>query len=61
VNGDGPIAEGVQLFLERLEQKTSWGKNEVKDLLLKSIVEAGARGTAKRVIGGRGAQGWGQS
>jgi len=29
------------LFLKRLEQKTTWGKQEVKNLLLECLVEVG--------------------
>lgn len=38
-----------KLFLERIESKTSWGKEEIKKLMLACLMEAGD------VQGGKGA------
>jgi hypothetical protein len=34
-----------KLLLERLDQKTSWGKEELKKLMLKCLIDAGEEET----------------
>lgn len=33
--------KAIQLLLDRIESKTSWGKVELKELILKCLVDAG--------------------
>lgn len=46
---DSTVAKGVQLFLQRIESKTGWGKNEIKELMLDCVMEAAAGEVRKKL------------
>jgi hypothetical protein len=32
--------DAIELFLKKIEEKSSWGKNELKDLIFKCVLES---------------------
>lgn len=34
-----------KLLLERIERKTGWGKNELKQMMIECLIDAGEAGT----------------